>query len=94
MSRGDYDLKIEGGELLCPYIMWAPKIPKIGNLHKARIQASAKACILKNSHPSFIKLWLISSEINTTTLYDGTRKLYEKCISKIEGIDQITTSCS
>src|SRR5665213_2255505 len=57
-------VKIEGDDRLPPEITWAEKTPKTSDRQKARIQVSAEACVLKSTHPGFIKFWLINSVSN------------------------------
>ena len=57
-------VRIEGDDRLPPEITWAEKTPKTSDRQKARIQVSAEACVLKSTHPGFIKFWLINSVSN------------------------------
>ena len=57
-------VQIHGDERLSPDITWAEKTPKTSDLQKARIQVSAEACVLKSTHPGFIKFWVINSVSN------------------------------
>src|SRR5665213_1028276 len=57
-------VKIEGDDRVPPEITWAEKTPKTSDRQKARIQVSAEACVLKSTHPGFIKFWLINSVSN------------------------------
>ena len=87
-------MKIEGDECMSSNIMWAQKTPKLIDVWVARIQASAKAFILKNLHPSFIKFWLIISKTNTGYALWWNGGTPRNSLSKIKCIDQMTMSSS